>query len=160
MLNHPARNNLRTMKKGDLAFFWHSNCKVPGLVGTMEIVQEHSPDRMATPSLLLPSLPSPTSLTNPVQKVSASDPKSAYHDPKPTTAAGEPKWSVVHVEFRRKFAAPVTLKEMRPLAEAGGPLAGMQMMKQSRLSVSWVSGEEWAFLMGLVEGKEKEEKKE
>lgn len=33
------------MKKGDLAFFYHSNCKEPGIVGTMEIVQEHSPDR-------------------------------------------------------------------------------------------------------------------
>lgn len=33
------------MKKGDLAFFYHSNCKEPGIVGTMEIVKEHSPDR-------------------------------------------------------------------------------------------------------------------
>jgi predicted RNA-binding protein with PUA-like domain len=32
------------MKKGDLAFFYHSNCKEPAIVGTMEIVQEHSPD--------------------------------------------------------------------------------------------------------------------
>ena len=30
--------------KGDMAFFYHSNCKVPGIVGTMEIVQEHSVD--------------------------------------------------------------------------------------------------------------------
>jgi len=42
---HTARNNLRAMKKGDLAFFYHSNCKEPGIAGTMEIVQEHSPDR-------------------------------------------------------------------------------------------------------------------
>ena len=26
--NYAARNNLRAMKKGDLAFFYHSNCKV------------------------------------------------------------------------------------------------------------------------------------
>jgi predicted RNA-binding protein with PUA-like domain len=32
------------MKKGELAFFYHSNCKEPGIVGTMEIVQEHSVD--------------------------------------------------------------------------------------------------------------------
>lgn len=44
MLHLTARNNLRAMKKGDLAFFYHSNCKEPGIVGTMEIVQEHSPD--------------------------------------------------------------------------------------------------------------------
>lgn len=42
--NYVARNNLRVMKKGDLAFFYRSNCKEPGIVGTMEIVQEHSPD--------------------------------------------------------------------------------------------------------------------
>ena len=34
--------------KGDMAFFYHSNCKVPGIVGTMEIVQEHSVDGEAT----------------------------------------------------------------------------------------------------------------
>lgn len=61
----------------------------------------------------------------------------------------------MHVEFRRKFAAPVTLKEMRTHAAQGGPLADMQMIKQSRLSVSRVSGEEWAFLMGLAEEREK-----
>lgn len=32
------------MRKGDLAFLYHSNCKVPGIAGVMEIVQEHSPD--------------------------------------------------------------------------------------------------------------------
>jgi predicted RNA-binding protein with PUA-like domain len=32
------------MKKGDLAFFYHSSCKVPAVVGIMEIVEEHSPD--------------------------------------------------------------------------------------------------------------------
>ncbi|KAI1103683.1 PUA-like domain-containing protein [Jackrogersella minutella] len=44
--NYVARNNLRDMKKGDIAFFYHSNCKAPGIVGTMDIVQEYSPDRM------------------------------------------------------------------------------------------------------------------
>ena len=39
-----AKNNMRLMMKGDLAFFYHSNCKIPGIVGTMEIVQEHSVD--------------------------------------------------------------------------------------------------------------------
>ena len=47
--NYAARNNLRAMKKGDLAFFYHSSCKVPAIVGIMEIVQEHSPDRASRP---------------------------------------------------------------------------------------------------------------
>jgi len=42
--NYVARNNLRAMKRGDLAFFYHSNCKEPGIVGVMEIVREHTPD--------------------------------------------------------------------------------------------------------------------
>ena len=35
---------MREMKKGDYALFYHSNCKVPGVAGFMEIVQEHTPD--------------------------------------------------------------------------------------------------------------------
>ncbi|OLN90037.1 Thymocyte nuclear protein 1 [Colletotrichum chlorophyti] len=42
--NYVARNNLRGMRKGDKAFFYHSNCKEPGVVGIMSIVKEHSPD--------------------------------------------------------------------------------------------------------------------
>ena len=45
LLTQPsARNNMRAMMKGDQAFFYHSNCKVPGIVGIMEIVQEHTVD--------------------------------------------------------------------------------------------------------------------
>lgn len=45
-----ARNNLRLMTKGDMAFFYHSNCKEPGIVGTMEVVEEHSVDSKLTNS--------------------------------------------------------------------------------------------------------------
>ena len=38
--------------KGDMAFFYHSNCKIPGIVGTMEIVQEHSVDGETTFALV------------------------------------------------------------------------------------------------------------
>lgn len=44
--NVVARNRMRAMKKGDLAFFYHSNTKVPGVAGIMEIVEEHSIDGM------------------------------------------------------------------------------------------------------------------
>ncbi|KAK5657534.1 hypothetical protein OQA88_3107 [Cercophora sp. LCS_1] len=122
---YPARNNLRSMKKGDLAFFYHSNCKEPGIVGTMEIVQEHSPD------------------------LSAHDPKAPYYDA--SSKPEDPKWSVVHVEFRSKFKKMVTLRELRDMGGKGGPLENMQMLKQSRLSVSRVSEAEWEYLMGVVE---------
>jgi hypothetical protein len=42
--NHVAKNNILAMRKGDLAFFYHSNCKVPAVVGIMEVVGEAIPD--------------------------------------------------------------------------------------------------------------------
>lgn len=42
--NHVAKNNLLSTRVGDLAFFYHSNCKTPAIVGTMEIVAECQPD--------------------------------------------------------------------------------------------------------------------
>ncbi|KAK3312903.1 PUA-like domain-containing protein [Apodospora peruviana] len=123
--NYVARNNLRAMKKGDLAFFYHSNCKEPGIVGTMEIVAEHSPD------------------------LSAHDPKAPYYDAK--SSPSDPKWSVVHVAFRSKFASPIGLKELRTMGAPGKPLENMQMLKQSRLSVSKVNAAEWAYLISVAE---------
>ncbi|KAI0108818.1 DUF55-domain-containing protein [Hypoxylon sp. NC0597] len=122
--NYVARNNLRAMKKGDVAFFYHSNCKEPGIVGTMEIVQEHSPD------------------------LSAHDPKAPYYDA--SSKPDNPKWSVVHVKFRTKFNQQIGLKELREMGQPGRPLENMQMLKQSRLSVSRVSPAEFEYLMGVV----------
>jgi predicted RNA-binding protein with PUA-like domain len=42
--NHQASNNLKAMRKGDRAFFYHSNIGKE-IVGVMEIVREHYPDR-------------------------------------------------------------------------------------------------------------------
>ena len=43
--NHEiAKNHMKMMNKGDLAFFYHSNCKTPGIAGIMEIVQEATVD--------------------------------------------------------------------------------------------------------------------
>lgn len=114
------------MKKGDLAFFYHSSCKIPAIVGIMEIVQEHTPD------------------------LSAHDSDAPYYDPK--SKAEDPKWSVVHVEFRQKLQTPITLKELKEWqAEKGHPLAEMQMLKLGRMSVSKVSTGEWEFLVGGME---------
>ncbi|NBV54461.1 MAG: EVE domain-containing protein [Proteobacteria bacterium] len=43
--NYSARNNLRAMKKGDDAFFYHSNAgKLTGVVGVVRVVGEAEPD--------------------------------------------------------------------------------------------------------------------
>jgi predicted RNA-binding protein with PUA-like domain len=41
--NYAARNNLRAMKKGDLAFFYHSNEGLE-IVGIAKVVKEHFQD--------------------------------------------------------------------------------------------------------------------
>jgi len=133
------------MKNGDVAFFYHSSCKVPAIVGIMEIVQEHSPDCMFNVSIArcspLSNIPEANSLS-----VSAHDPSAPYHDPKSTP--DDPKWSVVHVEFRQKLQTPITLKELKAWqGEKDHPLENMQMLKLARLSVSKVSAEEWDFLV-------------
>ncbi|KAL1773698.1 Thymocyte nuclear 1 [Sigmodon hispidus] len=42
--NYQAQNFLRAMKLEEEAFFYHSNCKQPGIVGLMMIVKEAYPD--------------------------------------------------------------------------------------------------------------------
>ena len=44
--NHTAKLNLMKMKKGDLAFFYHSNIGKE-IVGIAEIIREHHPDPTA-----------------------------------------------------------------------------------------------------------------
>ena len=46
--NHTAKLNLMKMKKGDTAFFYHSNVGKE-IVGIVEIVREHYPDPTAKP---------------------------------------------------------------------------------------------------------------
>ncbi|CVL12390.1 uncharacterized protein FPRN_03596 [Fusarium proliferatum] len=128
---YAARNNMRNMNAGDLAFFYASNCKEPGIVGIMEIVKEFSED---SKSPFPPCLQPPSNLST----------------------KEKPIWDLVHVEFRKKFAVPIGLKELRELGKPGAPLETMQLLKQSRLSVSKVSGEEWRFLCELADEKAKD----
>ncbi|KEQ63252.1 DUF55-domain-containing protein, partial [Aureobasidium melanogenum CBS 110374] len=123
--NAQAQNNMKAMKVGDLAFFYESNCKKPGIVGIMEIVNEASPDP------------------------NAFDKSSAYYDPKSDPA--KPKWMLVHVEFRRKFSEKFTLKDLQKFSQPGGALAGMELFKQSRLSVTKVTKPQWDFIMSQVD---------
>ena len=135
---------MRDMKKGDYAFFYHSNCKVPGVVGIMEIVQEHSVDGSNTtdPSQMI-FLISLTPITD-----SAFDPKHPYYDPK--ASRDNPKWVVVHVEFRYKLKEMVTLNDLKTHAQPGKPLENLQTLKQSRLSVSSVTPAQWRFILELA----------
>src|SRR6056297_785427 len=72
--NYQARNFMRDdMRVGDQAFFYHSNCKTPGIVGIMEIVREGYPD------------------------YTAFDPDSNHFDPK--SDPDKPRWIMVDVKY-------------------------------------------------------------
>jgi predicted RNA-binding protein with PUA-like domain len=44
--NYQARNFLRQMKVGDLAFFYHSSTKIPGIAGICQIATAPAPDTL------------------------------------------------------------------------------------------------------------------
>jgi predicted RNA-binding protein with PUA-like domain len=119
--NFQARNFLRDeMKKGDLAFFYHSGAE-PGIVGIVEIVREGYPD--------------PTAV----------DRKDPHYDPK--SKGGESAWSVVDVHAVERLPRTVPLSELRMKPELEGmPL----LKKGNRLSVQKVGAAEWNAVVALA----------
>jgi predicted RNA-binding protein with PUA-like domain len=119
--NHQARNFLREMRVGDLAFFYHSSAEPNAIIGIAEIVREAYPD--------------PTQF----------DAKDDHHDPKSTRES--PTWMTVDVRAREPLARPVALAELRT---ARG-LDKMELLRKgSRLSVTPVSPAEWAVVCKLA----------
>lgn len=120
--NFQARNFMRDeMKKGDLAFFYHSGGSDPGIVGIVEVVREGYPDHTAL------------------------DPKDPHFDPK--SKGGESSWAMVDIHALERFPRAVTLSEMRTKPE----LAGMPLLqKGSRLSVQKVGAAEWNAVLELA----------
>lgn len=116
--NYQARNFLRQMKAGDKAFFYHSNCKVPGIVGMMNIVQDGYPD--------------PTQF----------NPEHRYYDPKSTL--DKPRWTAVDVEFVEKWPEILPLSSLREIPELEDlPL----LQKGSRLSLMPVTKAQWDIVL-------------
>jgi predicted RNA-binding protein with PUA-like domain len=85
--NYQARNYLRSMELGDLAFFYHSNTTPPGIVGLMRVAK--------------------SGITDPTQF----DPKSKYYDPK--SAPDAPRWQTVTLKFVEQFSSIITLETLR-----------------------------------------------
>ena len=85
--NYQARNFLRQMHIGDLAFFYHSNAEPPGIFGLMRVVK--------------------TGLADPTQF----DINSKYYDSKSTLES--PRWQTVKVEFVEVFSNPLSLSTLK-----------------------------------------------
>ena len=119
--NYQARNMLRdSIKKGDLVFFYHSNCDKTGIVGVMQVVKEAYPD--------------PT----------AFDPNDPHFDPK--SDPDDPRWFVVDLKFKRKFKRVITLRELKEHKE----IESMRLVQRgNRLSVMPVDDAHWDFIEAL-----------
>ncbi|MDG2005258.1 MAG: EVE domain-containing protein [Novosphingobium sp.] len=59
----------------------------------------------------------------------------------------EAKWAAVKVKPVRKLANPVTLKQIK----ADPALAGIELIKLSRLSVAVITPAEWDYILGMSE---------
>ena len=120
--NYQARNMMRDeMQPGDGAFFYHSNCAEPGIVGIVAITKAGYPD--------------PT----------AFDPRDKHYDPK--SDPNHPRWFLVDVTFMSKLKRTITLAELK----THETLAELPLVRRgNRLSVMPVKADEWRFICSLV----------
>ncbi len=119
--NYQARNMLRDqMQKDDLVFFYHSNCKQPGIVGIAKVIKEGYPDHTAF------------------------DPESRYYDPK--SNPDQPRWYMVDIQHKRKLKRTITLQELKQHPQ----LEGMALLRKgNRLSVIPVEKKQWDYILEL-----------
>ena len=120
--NYQARNFMRDdMSKGDAVFYYHSNCKEPGIVGLAEITSEAYPDHTAF------------------------DSNEKYFDAK--SDPENPRWLMVDIRYKRKTRRLISLSEVKEHAEQ---LEGFPLVRRgNRLSVMPVSPEHWEFILSL-----------
>ncbi len=116
--NFQARNMLRDqMQVGDLAFFYHSNCTTPGIVGIMRIHRAGYPDQTAF------------------------DQEHRYYDPKSNRT--NPRWYRVDVAFVAKFAEVIPLSWLKQQPQ----LADCSLVQRgNRLSIIPLSEQHWTLI--------------
>lgn len=119
--NYQARNFMRDgMRLGDRAFFYHSNCEEPGIVGIVEVRRPAYPDETQF------------------------DRNSEYFDPASTRR--NPRWLNVDVGFMRKTRL-VSLDELRRYKALAGMQV---LKRGNRLSLTPITPAEWRFVMKLL----------
>lgn len=102
--NYQASNNMKAMKIGDQAFFYHSN-EGKEIVGIVEVVKEYHPD--------------------------------------PTDEKG--RFGMVSFKALKALKKSITLEQIK----SDKKLAAMALLKQSRLSVSPVTKDEWDYILTI-----------
>nr|XP_020470502.1 thymocyte nuclear protein 1 [Monopterus albus] len=125
--NYQARNFMRQMKEGQLAFFYHSNCKEPGIAAVVKIVKKAYADHTQF------------------------DETDVHYDA--TSKPDKPKWSMVDVQYQRMMKRFLPLSELKKYhlqhRSTGGPLKDMMLCTRARLSVQPLTTEEFDFVLGL-----------
>ncbi|KAK1156029.1 thymocyte nuclear protein 1-like [Acipenser oxyrinchus oxyrinchus] len=129
--NYQARNFMRDMKVGQLAFFYHSNCKEPGIAGLMKIVRDAYVDHTQF------------------------DKNDVHYDR--SSKEDNPKWSMVDVQFVRMMERFIPLAELKKYhhehKSKGGPLKHMALFTRARLSVQPLTKDEFDFVLSLEDKK-------
>jgi predicted RNA-binding protein with PUA-like domain len=121
--NYQARNFMRQMTPGDMVFFYHSSCEVPGIAGLAKVATTPYPD--------------PTQFER----------KSDYFDPKATRE--QPRWDLVDVSFEKKFKNVLSLATLK---ENEDRLEGLLVLQRgSRLSVQPVTAPQARELLKMAE---------
>ncbi len=120
--NYQARNFMRDdMKKGDLAFFYHSNATPPGIAGIAKVVSAPYPD----PSQF--------------------NPKSEYCDS--NSKPDNPRWILVDFQYVKPLKRFLTLDELKQQPA----LADMMVLRKgNRLSITPVEKVHWDYIMDLA----------
>jgi predicted RNA-binding protein with PUA-like domain len=118
--NYQARNFMRDMQVGDLAFFYHSSCPEPGIAGIVKV------SRLAYPD------------------ATQFDAASEYFDPAATR--DKPRWLNVDVTLAKKTRL-VSIQELRAHPQLTGMRV---LQRGNRLSITPVEPAEWEFIIGLL----------
>lgn len=122
--NFQARNFIRDrMQAGDQAFFYHSSCDQPGIVGVVSIVRAAYPD--------------PTAF------------QKGHDHYDPDSDPTHPRWYAMDVRLEYPFERMVTLNQLRQ--HANDKLKNLMVLKRgNRLSVTPVANHEWRFILKLA----------
>ena len=121
--NYQARNfMMKDMQKGADVLFYHSNTKVPAIVGLAKVVSF-----VAIPD------------------VTQFDPKSQYFDKKATFE--KPIWYCVKVKFQKKLKNPISLAQLKSHKD----LKSLWVIKKGmRLSIQPVTKEDFQVLLKMI----------
>ena len=119
--NYQARNFMKQMALGDQVFFYHSNCKIPGIIGIAEVCKTAYPDHTAL------------------------NPQDDHFDARSTL--NNPIWAMVDIRFVKEFENILPLHSLYQHEQ----LKNLALLRKgNRLSVMPVEPLEWKCIIDLL----------